>query len=355
LKRAKSNSLDNLRGPVLRSVSRSFYLSIRLLPATLRDPIALAYLLARATDTIADTAEIDAKLREESLRKLARAIQGDATEGDILNLRHSFSPLQKNDAERSLIGSLPIVLEWLDQIPKNDRADVRIVLEKINRGQSLDVQRFGQKNGICALNTENDLDEYTYLVAGCVGEFWTDLCFHHLPKFADRSTEEMRTFGRAYGQGLQLINILRDTGSDFHNGRCYFPKEELNAIGIEPNELISAGNRIAPLLEKWQRKAEEGIAAGIDYCCAIRNARVRFATVIPALIGARTLALLSDAGAGMLQRSVKVPRNEVRAIMSSTTLALASPRVLRKKFESLLSKTEDNCDGQRPPLQNHKK
>ena len=215
MKRAKNSSVDNLRGPVLRSVSRSFYLSIRLLPATLRDPIALAYLLARATDTIADTADVDAKLREESLRKLARAIQGNATEGDILDLRHSFAPLQKNEAERSLIESLPIVLKWLDQVPKDDRADVRIVLEKINRGQSLDVQRFGQKNGVRALSTETELDEYTYLVAGCVGEFWTDLCFHHLPKFAERSTEEMRTFGRAYGQGLQLINILRDAGSGF--------------------------------------------------------------------------------------------------------------------------------------------
>ena len=43
MKRAKNSSVDNLRGPVVRSVSRRFYLSIRLLPATLRDPIALAY------------------------------------------------------------------------------------------------------------------------------------------------------------------------------------------------------------------------------------------------------------------------------------------------------------------------
>ena len=55
-------------------------------------------------------------------------------------------------------------------------------------------------NGVRALSTENELDEYTYLVAGCVGEFWTDLCFRHLPKFAERSTEEMRTLGCAYGQ-----------------------------------------------------------------------------------------------------------------------------------------------------------
>ncbi|MGZ5554019.1 MAG: squalene/phytoene synthase family protein, partial [Chthoniobacterales bacterium] len=59
-----------LRGPILRAVSRSFYLSIRLLPAKLRDPIALAYLLARATDTIADTSEISAALRAEELEKL---------------------------------------------------------------------------------------------------------------------------------------------------------------------------------------------------------------------------------------------------------------------------------------------
>lgn len=335
MKRARSNSIDQLRGPVLRSVSRSFYLSIRLLPAALRDPIALAYLLARATDTIADTAEIDARLREESLRKLARAIQGKPERDDIAGLRNSFAARQRNEAERSLIESLPIVLEWLDQLSEPDRADVRIVLEKINRGQLLDVQRLGQTSGVRALGTENELDEYTYLVAGCVGEFWTDLCFRHLPKFADRSTEEMRTLGRAYGKGLQLINILRDAASDFHNGRCYFPNEELNAIGIAPNELISSGNRIAPVLDKWRCKAEKGTTAGIEYCCAIRHTRVRFATVIPALIGARTLALLRDAGAGVLQHSIKVPRNEVRAIMSSTTLTFASPRVLRRKFAQL--------------------
>ena len=87
---------------------------------------------------------IDAKLREESLRKLARAIQGNATEGDILDLRHSFAPLQKNEAERSLIESLPIVLEWLDQLSETIAPMCAIVLEKINRGQLLDVQRFGQ-------------------------------------------------------------------------------------------------------------------------------------------------------------------------------------------------------------------
>ena len=335
MKRAPSNNVDRLRGAILRSVSRSFYLSIRLLPASLREPIALAYLLARATDTLADTAEIDAKVREQSLRKLARAIQDELGPEYVFTLRDSFVPLQKNEAERKLIEALPECLEWLNHLKEGDRADVRVVLEKINRGQLLDVERFDSRNGVCALTTAAELDEYTYLVAGCVGEFWTNICSRHLSKFADRSSEKMRELGRAYGKGLQLINILRDAGTDFRNRRCYLPEEQLKSAGVSPDDLLSGNDRIAPILEKWRVKAEEGIAAGIDYSCAIRNARVRFATAIPALIGARTLALLRDAGVDALKQKIKVPRHEVRAIMWSTTLSLASPRALRKNFERL--------------------
>src|SRR4051812_40296353 len=98
--------LSELRRRILSAVSRSFYLSIRLLPKKLRDPVSLGYLLARASDTIADTAEIPAALRLEKLRLLARAIQGEATGNGVVDLSASISPLQKNEAERSLIESL---------------------------------------------------------------------------------------------------------------------------------------------------------------------------------------------------------------------------------------------------------
>ena len=100
-------------------------------------------------------------------------------------------------------------------------------LEKINRGQSLDVQRFGQKNGVRALSTENELDEYTYLVAGCVGEFWTGPVLSTPAEICRPVDRGDAGLWCAYGKGLQLINILRDAGSDFRNGRCYFPKGEL--------------------------------------------------------------------------------------------------------------------------------
>src|SRR6187399_1494422 len=68
-----------LRTTILRSVSRSFYLSIRLLPQQLREPIALAYLLARTTDTVADTTRIPGTARMKALKMLSDGIQGKAS------------------------------------------------------------------------------------------------------------------------------------------------------------------------------------------------------------------------------------------------------------------------------------
>ena len=317
---------------MLRSVSRSFYLSLRILPAGLRDPLSLAYLLARATDTIADTPEPPVALRTEALRKLAAAIQGPAPGEIAAQLRESFAPLQSEEAERTLIGQLPALLSWLDELQTGDRDEVRNVLAKINRGQQLDLERFDASTSTKALATAAELDEYTYLVAGCVGEFWTRLCFAHVKNFSERSEAEMRELGACYGQGLQLINILRDAGNDLRAGRCYFPADELASAGLTAGEILREPARIESIMSKWLDKAQRGLEAGIEYACAIRNRRVRFATALPALIGARTLALLRQAGPLALQRRVKVPRAEVRKMIAAS--ALASPGSLRARFES---------------------
>ena len=326
-------SIKKLRSEVLRSVSRSFYLSIRILPGRLRDPVALAYLLARATDTIADTVDVPAKIRGEGLRNLASAIQGEASVDVMAKLRASFAPLQKNEAERALIESLPACLGWLDKVDNNDRVDVRSVLKKINHGQTLDVERFADTSQIRALQTAADLDEYTYFVAGCVGEFWTRICGRHLKPFADRSETEMIELGVRYGKGLQLINILRDAGTDLQAGRCYFPNEELGALGLAPDGILREPEKFKSILRRWLDKAQSGMEAGIEYSSAIQNRRVRFATALPALIGARTLALLEETGAAALEKQVKIERRAVRAIISSMVVRLASRDAIRELFQ----------------------
>jgi farnesyl-diphosphate farnesyltransferase len=323
----------DLGGRVLRSVSRSFYLSLRILPAGLREPLSLAYLLARATDTVADTPEPPVALRTEALRKLAAAIQGTAPGETAEQLRESFAPLQTDEAERTLIEQLPALLAWLDELRPSDRDEVRGVLAKINRGQTLDLERFGGSGEVRALANAAELDEYTYLVAGCVGEFWTRLCFAHVQNFSERSEAEMRELGVRYGQGLQLINILRDAGTDLQAGRCYFPADELASSGLTTGEILRDPARIQPILRKWRDKAQRGLEAGIEYACAIRNRRVRFATALPALIGAHTLALLRQVGPLAFERKIKVARSEIRKMIAAS--AVASPRSLRAKFEKL--------------------
>jgi len=343
-----AREIDRLRGPILRSVSRSFYLSLRVLPRPLRDPLSLAYLLARATDTIADTPEPPLDVRIEALRNLAGVIQGNTRLEAVAALRDSFGPLQKNEAERALIGALPGALQWLELLEESDRREVRDVLKKINQGQTLDLEWFGTgtststrtststSTSIRALRTAGDLDVYTYLVAGCVGEFWTRLCFAHVRNFSGQTELEMRELGVRYGKGLQLINILRDAGSDLRAGRCYLPADQLHSLGLKPEDVLAKPAIVEPIMRDWREKAEGAMVSGIDYACAIKSRRVRFATALPALIGARTLTLLREAGPAVFARTVKVPRAEVRKMMLSATFA--SPVSLRATFDGLRSR-----------------
>jgi farnesyl-diphosphate farnesyltransferase len=318
---------------LLRGVSRSFYLSIRLLPAPLRRPIAVAYLLARATDTVADTADLSADARRDMLETLTTAIEGRTpAHAAMAALAASFAPLQGDADERALILALPSCLDLLEQLAPADRADVRAVLRHITYGQALDIERFAPGPTPKALQTAEQLDEYTYLVAGCVGEFWTDLCLRHLPGFATLPREDMRALGRSYGMGLQLVNILRDAGADLDAGRCYFPADELRAAGLQPQEIASRPERFAAVRDRWLARARRGLDSGMRYAGAVNNRRVRAASALPALLGARTLALLrADPSAG-LARKVKVPRAEVRAMMARLALSLAGRATLARLF-----------------------
>jgi len=263
---------------------------------------------------------------------LSNGIRGKASRDVVVDLIASFVPLQQNESEQQLLESLPSCLEWLEQMEQADRNDIRAVLEKITQGQMLDLQRFDNPEEIRALGTATDLDEYTYLVAGCVGEFWTRLCFRHVRNFASLSEDEMLALGKRYGMALQLINVLRDAGSDLRGGRCYFPEYELSAAHLTASQILSEPDRFQSIYRTWLEKAKTGLECGMQYSRAIQNQRMRAATVLPALIGARTLALLDAAGPMALRRTMKVPRREVRAMIFLLAISFASRRVIDAMF-----------------------
>ena len=196
-----------LGGPLLKAVSRSFYLSMRILPRDLQAPIGLAYLLARASDTIADTADAAEPVRLRHLARFEEMIRSGSAEG-LADLQREIRP--PDPGERDLIARLDGCLAWLATLNEFDRREIASVMEKIIRGQTLDLERFPKTAGLRALGTAAELEDYTYLVAGCVGEFWTRVCFHHMPRYSNIAESELSGLGRSFGKGLQLVNILRD-------------------------------------------------------------------------------------------------------------------------------------------------
>jgi farnesyl-diphosphate farnesyltransferase len=318
---------------LLKPVSRSFYISIRLLPRALREPVALAYLLARTSDTIADSGAADVEKRIELLDRFARVIAGkDQAIGEALgellaSPRGPSTALGMTEGEKALVQSAEVILRALEKLSPEDLRDVRELLAIITRGQRLDLTRW--RNGVAALANAEELREYTYLVAGCVGEFWTRVCFRKVQSFTARAEADMLELGTNYGRGLQLVNILRDAGSDLRAGRCYFPEDELRAASLSASDLLSTPADFLPIYLHWVAEARAGLDAGLEYSIAINPPRVRVATVLPAMIGVRTLSLIEESGLEALRTRVKVPRSEVRGMIASTTITLASHSRLR--------------------------
>src|SRR5207244_733860 len=96
---------------------------------------------------------------------------------------------------------------------------------------------------------------------------------------------------------------------------------------------LSEPERFQPIYRTWLEKAKAGLECGMQYSREIQNRRVRAATVLPALIGARTLALLDEAGAGTLERKLKVPRTEVRAMTLFLAVTFASRKTIDAMFD----------------------
>jgi len=319
---------------LLKPVSRSFYISIRLLPRALREPVALAYLLARTSDTIADSSAVDVEKRIELLDRFARAIAGkDQTVGEelgklLVSQRDPSTALGMTEGEKTLLESAEAILRALKDLSAEDQRDVRELLAIITRGQRQDLTRWA--GGLAALSDAEELRDYTYQVAGCVGEFWTRVCFRKVQSFTPRGEADMLELGANYGRGLQLVNILRDAGSDLRAGRCYFPEDELRAANLSASDLLNPPADFLPIYSRWLAEARTGLDAGLEYAIAINPPRLRVATVLPAMIGVRTLSLIEESGLEALRTRVKVPRSEVRGMIASTTITLASQSRLRR-------------------------
>ena len=288
-----------LLGPVLKGTSRAFYLTLRVLPGNLRTPVGLAYLLARTADTIADTKTASPQDRLTALLDFRRQVDGPGNFGEIEALARSVrveSSPKSERAERELIRSMPKVLSMLDGLGEMDRFRVRQVVVTLTQGMEMDLTYFRQE-GVSGFETAEELDEYTYLVAGCVGQFWTEMSMDHNPGLGGWDAGEMSEKGVRFGKALQLTNILRDVPKDLRLGRCYLPREALEGCGLSAVDLLDAraSAKARPALVWGINRALAHYRAAAEYLRAIpvRHYRLRLAVSWPLLMGLGTLAELA--------------------------------------------------------------
>ncbi|MBI4537856.1 MAG: squalene/phytoene synthase family protein [candidate division NC10 bacterium] len=330
---------------LLKRSSRSFYLSLAVLPGALRGPVGLAYLLARTADTIADTRVLPPADRWRQLAVVRGALDVPQTP----RLREIGEALQGGRSvawERELLARLPECHALLWQAEEGDRERIRGLLHLLLQGMQRELELFpAEETGrLVALQTTEDLLQHAYYAAGCVGEFWTGMAAAHCPGLRHWDVPRLARQGVRFGQGLQLTNILRDLPRDLRIGRCYLPRQELARLGLAPEDLLdpAALPSLQPLLQELIRLTLDCYADGRAYTLAVprREFRMRLACAWPLLIGLATLARIRwEPGLLNPAAPIKIRRTEVYGILGRSTALAWWDGGFTRYWQSLEAKT----------------
>lgn len=330
--------IDSSADTLLEETSRSFFLTLKVLPSSIRKQVGLLYLLARVADTIADskTGQVDILLNSLASWDLATS-QENGEMSDLTLLAN----LQSNPAEERLLENVDIALSAFQKISKNDQIHMRRCLKIIIGGQTLDLQRFGPANDsdeISALENDQELDDYAYRVAGSVGEFWTSMTLAHCVSADGPDSEKMFELGIRFGKALQMINILRDIPEDLSFGRCYIPQKRLKEVGLNPIELRNVSNheKFNPIYQSLLDITQGHLDAAEQYILMLPGTQIRLkiACLLPVLIGQKTVNLLRTSNILDSSERVKVPRKIVKRLMIRSIISAMIPggtkRLLKK-------------------------
>lgn len=253
---------------LLEQTSRTFALSIPFLPAELQRSVTVAYLLFRIADTIEDEFQGSTQERAMALRVIADrfAASSDVMSETVGDLLGDLPPLQ-NSGYADLLNNIPVVLAEYGRL---DSAHQKIIAEHLSRtarGMARFLDRDLSGAGV------DDLRAYCYIVAGIVGEMCSTLFVAYQPELATIRVQ-LQDDSAAFGEGLQLVNIIRDADDDLHAGRCYLPKcvnrDKLISLARQDLETATA------YIETLERSsAHPGIVAFNTFNAALAHQTLR--------------------------------------------------------------------------------
>jgi farnesyl-diphosphate farnesyltransferase len=285
---------------LLIATSRTFALAIPLLPEPTRLEVTLSYLLFRVADTFEDAASWPRALRIEALARFDALIADpDRDEIAAISRRWAEEVPCEQIGYRELLAGLPAVLDAFLALAPGAVALIREHVLRTSRGMAGFVARTTD-DGELRLRDVPDLQAYCYVVAGIVGELLTELFLLGRPRL-EPVAARLRERSRAFGEGLQLVNILKDSASDATEGRRYLPD------GVDRAEVMALARR--------------DLQAAREYVLALQSAGAERGLVafnaLPVRLATASLDRVEQAGPGS-----KLTRPEVYAIVQGMNRAL---------------------------------
>ncbi|HIK15141.1 MAG TPA: phytoene/squalene synthase family protein [Leptolyngbyaceae cyanobacterium M33_DOE_097] len=226
---------------VLKETSRTFYIPISQLPSGLQEAVASGYLCMRAIDEVEDHAILDNQAKAHLLRAISQTLQTGRDGFDASAFVEDFQPWQQVLPEVSLR-----VREWALLAP----GSIAPRIWDATAAMADRMAYWAERNW--AVQTESDLDRYTFSVAGAVGLLLSDLW-----AWFD-GTETNRTEAIGFGRGLQSVNILRNHVEDQQRGVSFFPD------GWQMADMDAYARRNLALADAYTDKLPSGPA--LDFC-----------------------------------------------------------------------------------------
>jgi farnesyl-diphosphate farnesyltransferase len=234
----------DLRGDalqILKDTSRTFYIPISILPSGLQEAVASAYLCMRAIDQIEDDPALDNETKKHLLQNISLTLQ---TGGDGFPL-DAFSEGFKG-YENSLQEVSLRIREWSILAP----ASIAPRIWDATAAMADRMAYWADRNW--KIDTEADLDRYTFSVAGAVGLLLSDLWNWY------DGTPSNRTEAIGFGRGLQAVNILRNNSEDLTRGVNFFP------VGWNNDNLQEYARRNLILADAYTSSLPDGPA--LQFC-----------------------------------------------------------------------------------------
>lgn len=325
---------------MLPRVSRTFALGIRLLPRSLEDAVTIGYLLCRIADTIEDDRALDPgrklQLLDQFLICFGSADAAERYAGDAGGAGMS-------EADRDLIGGSSMVFRAYRSLDSTSRGILREWVSEMARGMQQFVRTYPAGIRIDSLA---EFRRYCYFVAGTVGHLLTDLWHAHSPFIRARTYAKLLPTCEAFGEALQVVNILKDIPWDVeHENAVFIPRDLLEAAGSGHDSLLDPAlrphNRVA--LQALLTLAEADLEAALQYVSEIPAAamRIRLFCVLPIVFAVATLRELKASEAMLVSGGgVKITRSEVNSLilagstttLSNTTLRWLVERVRQRPF-----------------------